>query len=251
MPAMLRHVSISADDLPRARAFYEQVMGWRFAPWGPPDFLQIAGAGVGGGLQGRHTVAGKTLPGLEPTFAVENIVATMDVIAANGGTCLTPEFHIPTLGRGTTFEDTEGNIAKVMQYERVWAPIPIDGAAQLRHVAINADDVARAKGFYERAFGWAFTPRGPPGFYQTRNAGRGLMDALQGRRSIAGMVMPGLELTLGVEDIVATAAMIGAVGGKVLMAPFHIEGVGELIFFQDSEGNVAGAMQYESVQWPE
>ena len=40
-------------------------------------------------------------------------------------------------------------------------------------------------------------------------------------------------------------------GGKILMPPFHIETVGDLIFFQDTEGNIAGAMQYESVQWPE
>jgi predicted enzyme related to lactoylglutathione lyase len=29
------------------------------------------------------------------------------------------------------------------------------------------------------------------------------------------------------------------------MPPFHIEGVGRLIFFKDTEGNIAGAMQYE------
>jgi hypothetical protein len=28
------------------------------------------------------------------------------------------------------------------------------------------------------------------------------------------------------------------------MPPFTIDGVGDLIFFKDSEGNIAGAMQY-------
>jgi predicted enzyme related to lactoylglutathione lyase len=28
------------------------------------------------------------------------------------------------------------------------------------------------------------------------------------------------------------------------MPPFNIEGVGDLVFFKDSEGNIAGAMQY-------
>jgi hypothetical protein len=27
--------------------------------------------------------------------------------------------------------------------------------------------------------------------------------------------------------------------------------VGRLIFFRDPDGNIAGAMQYEGVQWPE
>ncbi len=123
--------------------------------------------------------------------------------------------------------------------------------SNVRHFAINADDVARAKGFYERVFDWTFTPWGPPDFYQTRSPGKGLMGALQGRRSIGGHVMPGMELTFGVADIHATIAAIGAAAGQVLMPPFHIETVGHLIFFQDSEGNIAGAMQYESVQWAE
>ena len=121
--------------------------------------------------------------------------------------------------------------------------------AALRHFAINAADVPRAKAFYERVFGWSFTPWGPPNFYQTRSAGQRFVGALQGRRDIGGKTMPGMEISFGVDDIKATAAAVEAHGGQVIMPPFHIEGVGELIFFQDTEGNVAGAMQYESDQW--
>jgi hypothetical protein len=129
--------------------------------------------------------------------------------------------------------------------------MPAPTTATLRHFAINADDVPRAKAFYEQVFGWTFTPWGPPGFYQTRSAGAGHMGALQGRRDLSGHRMPGMEISFGVDDIAATMAGIEANGGKVLMPPFHIEGVGQLIFFQDTEGNIAGAMQYEQVQWPE
>jgi hypothetical protein len=129
--------------------------------------------------------------------------------------------------------------------------MPSAQPATLRHFAINADDVPRAKAFYEQVFGWTFTPWGPPGFYQTRSSGPGHMGALQGRRDLGGMKMPGMELSFGVDDIHATMAGVEAHGGKVLMPPFHIEGVGHLIFFQDTEGNIAGAMQYETVQWPQ
>ena len=122
--------------------------------------------------------------------------------------------------------------------------------ATLRHFAINADDVPRAKAFYEQAFGWTFTPWGPPGFYQTRSTGDGHMGALQGRRDVGGQRMPGMEITFAVENIQAAIKGIETAGGKVLMPPFHIEGVGHLAFFQDTEGNIAGAMQYEGVQWP-
>jgi predicted enzyme related to lactoylglutathione lyase len=60
--------------------------------------------------------------------------------------------------------------------------------------------------------------------------------------------MPGMELTFGVDDIEETIAAIEAAGGRILTPPFHIEGVGRLAWFQDTEGNIAGAMQYESGQ---
>jgi len=122
-------------------------------------------------------------------------------------------------------------------------------SATLRHFAINADDVPRARAFYEAVFGWEFTPWGPPGFFQTRSVGEGRLGALQGRRPIEGQTMPGMEMTFGVEDLDATAAAVEANGGSIVMAPFEIPGVGRLIFFRDSEGNIAGAMQYADGVW--
>ncbi|WP_375382956.1 VOC family protein [uncultured Sphingomonas sp.] len=34
-------------------------------------------------------------------------------------------------------------------------------------------------------------------------------------------------------------------GGQVLMPPYRIEGVGELAYVADPEGNLVGVMQYE------
>jgi len=118
--------------------------------------------------------------------------------------------------------------------------------AKVRHFAINADNVSRAKAFYEGVFGWSFDPWGPPDFYQVKNAGAGILGALQGRRELApGVRMAGYEMTAGVEDLKATIAAVEAGGGKIIMQPYRIEGVGELIYFEDTEGNLVGAMQYE------
>jgi predicted enzyme related to lactoylglutathione lyase len=118
--------------------------------------------------------------------------------------------------------------------------------ATFRHFAINADDVDRARQFYESVFGWCFTPWGPPDYYQIKNAGNGLLGALQERREIGpGGRASSFETSFGVEDLQATIAAIEAAGGKILMQPYRIEGVGELIYFQDTEGNLVGAMQYD------
>jgi len=113
-------------------------------------------------------------------------------------------------------------------------------------LAINADDVQRAKGFYEAVFGWRFEPWGPLDYYQVKNAGDGFLGALQGRRELkAGARMLGFEATMAVEDIAATIATLEGAGGKVVMPPIYIEGVGRLIYFEDTEGNLVGAMQYD------
>lgn len=123
--------------------------------------------------------------------------------------------------------------------------------ARLRHFAINADDVPRAKCFYEEVFGWTFTPWGPPDFYQTRDVGEGVIGALQGRRALVpGARTNALETTFAVDDIAAVQAAVEAAGAKILMPRVRIEGVGDLIYFQDPEGNIVGAMQYDPGVFP-
>ena len=250
MPAILRHFAITAEDTGRARAFYEAVMGWRFSPWVQPDVLLLEGAGVSGLIHTPATVSGKPLLGMEPTFAVDDLEATAAAVGGQGAAILQPPYRLDGVGTMIRFEDPAGSMLVAMRYERgMPALAEVEGAARVRHFAINADDVARSKRFYEDVFGWTFTPWGPPGFYQTRSAGSGFMGALQERRSIGGKVMPGIELSFGVGDVGATANLVAAHGGRVLMPPFRIEGVGELIFFEDSEGNIAGAMQYDEGTW--
>lgn len=116
--------------------------------------------------------------------------------------------------------------------------------AQFRHFAIHADDVDRARSFYEATFGWNFTPWGPPGFYQTHNAGEGVMGALQQRQDWGDKRMHSFMPTLGVDDIAATLATVEANGGRVLMKPYRIDGVGDIGYFEDPEGNICGIAQY-------
>jgi predicted enzyme related to lactoylglutathione lyase len=124
MPNNLAAFSIHADDVARARHFYEQVFGWRFEPWGPPGFYLIhTGDAQNPGVQGlmhqrREPVTGTGMIGYECTIGVEDIDQTIRAIESNGGTITMAKFHIPTVGTGVYFSDTEGNIAGAMQSER-------------------------------------------------------------------------------------------------------------------------------------
>jgi uncharacterized protein len=124
MPNNVDFFAINADDVPRARKFYEAVFKWSFEPWGPPGFYLIdtgkepAGAIRGALQERRELAAGQKMIGFECTIAVANIDQAIRAIEANGGRLAAPKAHIPTVGTVAYFFDTEGNVAAVIQRER-------------------------------------------------------------------------------------------------------------------------------------
>jgi uncharacterized protein len=123
MPANLAAFAIHADNVSRARAFYEAVFGWQFEPWGPPDFYLIHtgtpdSPGVLGLLQQRaQPRTGTGLNGLECTFAVDDVDAIAAAVTTHGGRVTMPPAPIPTVGVLIRFLDTEGNDIGAMRYE--------------------------------------------------------------------------------------------------------------------------------------
>lgn len=116
MPNKLAHFAIHADDVERARTFYERVFAWRFEAWGPPNFYLIHGAGVHGALQERSEPKPNGASPFECTFAVDDLDASIRLIEEAGGQIKGAKFEIPTIGELVQFADTEGNHAIVMQY---------------------------------------------------------------------------------------------------------------------------------------
>ena len=124
MTANLGSFAIHVDDTDRAVAFYENVFGWLFEPWGPPGFYLITtggeaeGVGHSGGLQERRElVPGQKMIGFECTVSVENIDQAIRAAEANGGRLVAPKFHIPTVGTIAYIADTEGNVVGLSQPE--------------------------------------------------------------------------------------------------------------------------------------
>jgi len=116
---------------------------------------------------------------------------------------------------------------------------------QVRFFAITCDDVERARKFYEAVFGWTFEDWGPPAFYVIHGAG--LPGAIQQRREpFVGTHSRSFEITVGVDDIDETSRKVIAAGGAIVMQKSHIETVGTLIYFTDTEDNRMGAMKYDT-----
>lgn len=122
MPNNVASFSIHAVDVQRARRFYEAVFGWRFEPWGPPDFYLIhtgddTSPGVQGLMHARMMPRGEGGPNcFECSISVGDVDAIASAVTANGGTIVMPKSPIPTVGEVMYFEDTEGNRVGAVKY---------------------------------------------------------------------------------------------------------------------------------------
>jgi len=121
---------------------------------------------------------------------------------------------------------------------------------QLSHFAIHADDLERARKFYGSIFGWTFKGLDAFGvpmsdFCQiVPDASGNHIGAIQARKfNVAPERVIGYECSFAVADLDAVARAVEANGGKIVMKKSAIPGVGWIVKFLDTEGNLACAVQ--------
>jgi len=112
MPNSIVHFEIPADDLQRAKKFYERALGWKISdPWKMNYFLvetkEKGQEGINGGLMQRK-MAGRPFMNY---LAVDSIDASCKKVENAGGVVVLPKQEIaPGMGWIAAFKDTEGNI---------------------------------------------------------------------------------------------------------------------------------------------
>jgi predicted enzyme related to lactoylglutathione lyase len=113
----------------------------------------------------------------------------------------------------------------------------------LVHLDIAADDPERAAKFYNQVLGWTVTKlEGPtPYWLVTPPDGSGPGAGIAKREQPWQTVTP----TFDVDSADAIAAAITAQGGTIIAPKVRVPGVGWLLTFRDTEGNVLAALEAE------
>jgi predicted enzyme related to lactoylglutathione lyase len=118
------HFEIQADDIERAKMFYEKALGWKIMPLmkkeeGGMDYWGVetreSGPGINGGMYMRPDKPEEKYYTYDCTVAVENLDASMEAIKANGGKIEKDKSEIPGVGWFASVKDTEGNRFGLMQ----------------------------------------------------------------------------------------------------------------------------------------
>lgn len=107
-------------------------------------------------------------------------------------------------------------------------------------------DISAAKTFYASVFGWTTEDMNAPGgdytlFKVGEEQAAGLMNLPQEARDMGAQ--PYWNRYISVDDIEATAKKMTELGGRVLVPPMDITGVGRFATFMDPQGAVISAIQ--------
>lgn len=131
MPNRVIHFEIQADDIDRAKSFYQKSFGWEIKKWGGEGtdlgvgmeyWGLITGpdgtAGINGGLYKRSD-GSQPLYTFDSTIQVEDIDTAIAAIKANGGQIRLWEgkekWQMEKIGWFSRAVDPEGNIFGLMQ----------------------------------------------------------------------------------------------------------------------------------------
>jgi predicted enzyme related to lactoylglutathione lyase len=100
------HFEIPADDVERAKKFYEGLFGWKIeAVEGGYNLITVGEPGPDGGMM-KRVVPGQ---GITVYFNVESVDDYSKKLQSLGGKLLMPKTPVPTMGYFAVFQDTEGN----------------------------------------------------------------------------------------------------------------------------------------------
>ncbi len=186
---------------------------------------------------------------------VDSVEKSLEKIEKAGGEIIMPIMEVPTVGKFSVFSDTEGNVSAVWENnsesvekcEKSESKSEENKRNNAIHFEIPADDVQRAKSFYEDVYGWKIDKIEMEGcdmdYWGVNVTGE---DMKKIKPSVCGGLMKrkseeqkGILNYVVVNDEVETfVPQIEKLGGKIMVPVTEIPNVGKFVIFQDSEANI-------------
>ena len=113
------HFELGVTNPERAIKFYSGVFGWTIQKYGGPMdyYLVNTGDPKEPGINGGLVVNKDAQPRTVNTIAVENLDEFMKKVEGAGGKIVVPKTAIPGVGWLAYFNDTEGNLVGMHQFD--------------------------------------------------------------------------------------------------------------------------------------
>jgi len=251
-PGTFSWVDLGTDDPEAAKAFYVALFGWQTqdVPMGTggPYTMCMLGDGVVAAVYGREAAQGPSGPqsgGLGPPawlsyVTVADADATVAGARAAGALSAQDAFDVFDAGRMAVLQDPTGAHFAVWQPGTSIGATLVNVAGALCLNQLNTSDPERAAAFYTDVFGWRIEQVGtePAPYWGIWN-GPGLNGGMMALPPDA----PASHwlLYFATDDINATAARAGELGGRVLVPPVAVPG-GRIAVAMDPTGATFGLL---------
>jgi predicted enzyme related to lactoylglutathione lyase len=232
-------------DVEAAKSFYGGLFGWDYLSAGPPEET---------GGYGFFTKGGKMVAGVGPQqnpgppswsvyFDTEDADASTATIKGAGGTVVMEPMDVMGAGRMAVFQDPNGAFFSIWQagLHKGSELVSEDGA--MCWAELTTRDVAGAKEFYPKVFGWQQETHEGEMAYTEFHLAPGA-DAVAGMMAMPDAVpaeVPSYwSVYFGVPDVDASTQKAVGLGATVLAGPADIPGGGRFSVIHDPQGAVVG-----------
>lgn len=248
IPGKFVWYELSCSDVPKAQAFYAELLGWKNVPFpagatkydmifaGETPDTMIGGYAPlrRGDERGSRWIA---------SVSVEDVDASVAAATANGGKVLEAPQDAPGAGRAARIADPSGAELSLIRSARGDAPdVEFAPAGYFIWNELHTTDAERALDFYEKTVGFTHeTMQSPGGAYHVvsrAGVGRG---GITGHlpRGAAPHWLPYVHVT----DVDASAARAQRLGAELAVSPTDIPGIGRFTVVRDTVGAVIALMK--------
>lgn len=215
-------------DVPKAIAFYKDVIGWGTQPFGEGYTMWTAGQTPVGGVAALHDDQKRA--GTGPHWMAHVLADDVDALTKKatslGGKTLVPPEDIPTVGRFSVITDPQGALIALFTPLDADTKHPEKPATRVfSWHEIMADDTEAAFRFYSALFGWVKTDAvtSPLGVYQMYGR-NGETYGGMGKRPKDYPAPPHWLYYVKVDDLDAALGRVKKNGGQVMHGPMEVPG---------------------------
>lgn len=234
---------LMTSDLPAARKFYGDVIGWKGQNAGQPHmdyWLMSLGEAMAAGMMAipENACDAGAKPGWIGYIAVDDVDGMAEKVKQKGGKIYRAPDNIPGIGRFAIVADPQGAAFALFKGEGEAPPPPPRGTpGQAGWRELYAKDHVAALDFYGELFGWTkaeHVDMGDMGIYQLFAKGGEPMGGMMNK--MPQMPAPYWTYYFNVESADAAAARVRAAGGQVLMEPMEVPGGDWIVNGLDPQG---------------
>jgi hypothetical protein len=249
-PGLFCWWELGTTDTDGAKAFYTSIFGWSFfdSPMGP-EFVYTTftydGKSVGSCYK---QMPEQVTQGVPPNWLSYVRVLSADETAAKvteaGGTVLMAPMDVAEHGRMAVIQDPTGAVFGLWQTNQHTGAQLANAVGGVCWTELATHDTEAAKAFYSAVFGWVPETSDMNGMAYTQfkhgnHTAAGMMQITEDWGPVPSHWSPYFT----VADADATAEKVTANGGKLLMPPQDIPGIGRFSVLDDPQGAKASFIQ--------